>query len=124
MTQQQEQEIVIVENKKPKKERKQRDTREEKAKKMLYEGKVTRVVHPEEIYKVESENTPETHYKVYVRNLSIEACTCKDYDTWCKKNRDHKCKHMRLVELAIEQSFVKTELAPVELSYKVEKYDF
>lgn len=106
-----------------KKERKQRDTREEKAQKMLLEGKVIRIVRPEEVYKVESESKPETFYKVYVRNLKVESCTCPDFS---RRFRDanHRCKHMRLVELAHERSHVKMELASTELSYKSDEYGF
>ena len=81
--------------------------RREKAEKMLYDGKVSRIVPDTELYYVESETKKDTRYLVKCFNINSWCCDCVDFSQQILINKNHKCKHIYLVQLAEERSFVK-----------------
>lgn len=91
--------------------------RREKAEKMLYEGKISRVVPEIETYVVESQTRKDTKYFVKCININYYTCTCPDFERQIEINKNHKCKHIVLVEMAEEFSFVKKTLGE-------DQYDF
>ena len=94
---------------KPKKEARIPITREERAKHMLYNGGVTRLVEKVQNYKVQSASNPNKHYYVSVENQTKYRCECPDYIIRSDMNSEHKCKHILLVRLAEEYSLIQQE---------------
>lgn len=100
-----------------------RNARKEKAEKMLYAGNIKRMCSKIEKYVVGSQTKKGTRYVVECIDLEKYSCTCPDYVRLSKINTSHKCKHIELIEMAEEYSFVKRELEGAK-SFEEDEYDF
>lgn len=121
---------TIIKTKKEKKDLEEIaiNARKAKAEKMLYEGKVLRLCNNLERYIVFSETKKGVKYIVECTNLDKYTCSCEDFSRQIQNNKNHRCKHIILIQLAEEYSFIKRQLNDeknkVKLEYEEDDYSF
>lgn len=99
------------------------NARKEKAEKMLYAGNIVRICDKIETYVVGSQSKKDMRYVVECIDLEKYSCTCPDYIRQSQINKNHRCKHILLVQIAEEYSFIKRELSGKK-SFKEDEYSF
>lgn len=100
-----------------------RNARKEKAEKMLYEGNIKRICSKIEKYMVGSQSKKDTRYVVECVDLEKYTCSCPDYERQSQINKGHRCKHILLIQIAEEYSFIKRELEGAK-SFEEDDYSF